>query len=168
MLEGHADLLFEDLQAPELYTFIPQDPPELIGLRKRYAFLEGGESPDGQERWLNWVAIEHETGDAIGQFQATVRPGSSTNIGYSIFPRSWRKGYAKEMCLSLIGYIFNSFDTHVIYAEIDTRNIGSIALVESLGFSKVGMTKDADFFKGSSSDEYRFDLTRAKWSGSSL
>jgi len=39
-------------------------------------------------------------------------------------------------------------------AYVDTRNKASIRLLERLGFERVDATKDADFFKGESSDEY--------------
>ena len=49
------------------------------------------------------------------------------------------------------------------YAEIDTRNIASIRLVESLGLSRVATTREADFFKGASSDEYKYAVSREDW-----
>ncbi len=41
---------------------------------------------------------------------------------------------------------------------MDIRNVASMRLVESLGFIPVGITLSADFFKGESSDEYRYEL----------
>jgi len=48
-------------------------------------------------------------------------------------------------------------------AEIDPRNVSSIALVESLGFRRIAFQKNADHFKGSSSDEYRYELGESVW-----
>lgn len=41
--------------------------------------------------------------------------------------------------------------------EIDTRNTASTRLVEALGFALVALTPNADFFKGTASDEYRYE-----------
>jgi L-amino acid N-acyltransferase YncA len=49
--------------------------------------------------------------------------------------------------------------------KIDTRNVASIALVESLGFERVAFHKDADHFKGSSSGEYRYEIEESVWAG---
>ena len=43
-------------------------------------------------------------------------------------------------------------------ALVDTRNAKSIALLERLGFVRTRVIKDADFFKGASSDEYEYQL----------
>jgi RimJ/RimL family protein N-acetyltransferase len=43
-------------------------------------------------------------------------------------------------------------------AEMDTRNAASISLAEVLGFERVGTTLGADHFKGSVSDEHRYEL----------
>jgi ribosomal-protein-alanine N-acetyltransferase len=44
------------------------------------------------------------------------------------------------------------------YADIDTRNTPSIALVERLGFHRAETKLEADFFKGTRSDEYIYRL----------
>jgi hypothetical protein len=58
---------------------------------------------------------------------------------------------------------YEGYRVGVVAAEIDTRNVASIALVESLGFSRVAFEKGADHFKGSSSDEYRYELSEGVW-----
>ncbi|HYO94278.1 MAG TPA: GNAT family protein [Polyangiaceae bacterium] len=41
------------------------------------------------------------------------------------------------------------------------RNLASIKLAEKLGFSRMGLKRDADYFKGSTSHEYRYELSRS-------
>ncbi|MDQ2828084.1 MAG: GNAT family N-acetyltransferase [Chloroflexota bacterium] len=60
---SHAATLYAALQSPELYTFIPQDPPPSPhGLEARYAALSTRRSSDGREAWLNWVMRQRATG----------------------------------------------------------------------------------------------------------
>ena len=54
-------------------------------------------------------------------------------------------------------------DPDALFAEIDTRNVGSVRLVESLGLTRIATTQDADFFKGASSDEYKYSVSREDW-----
>ena len=78
----------------------------------------------------------HETNTPIGTFQATIPKNGNAMLGYTIFRQFWRRGFAKEMSSDLITHIFNQYQPKEIFAEIDSRNIASIKLVESLGFKK--------------------------------
>ena len=64
---------------------------------------------------------------------------------------------------AMLHYLFDVHSLPSVYAEIDTRNIASIRLVESLGLSRVATTREADFFKGASSDEYKYAVSREDW-----
>ena len=77
-----------------------------------------------------------------------------------VFPTFWRMGYAKEGCRRVIDLMFEECQVTVIAALIDTRNVPSIRLIESLGFSRVGTVEGADFFKGADSDEYQYEYKR--------
>ena len=161
--EQHAGLVYAQQLNADLYTYIPQDPLEISELKRRYTFLQNGISPDGSEYWLNWVAFMHETNTPIGTFQATIPKNGNAMLGYTIFRQFWRRGFAKEMSSGLITYIFNQYQPKEVFAEIDSRNIASIKLVESLGFNKVKFQKNVDFFKGESSDEFTYTLTDKEW-----
>jgi [ribosomal protein S5]-alanine N-acetyltransferase len=74
-----------------------------------------------------------------------------------------RRGFAAEACGRLLEHLFQDYRMDVVAAEIDTRNVASIALVESLGFERVAFLEDADNFKGSSSEEYRYEIAESIW-----
>ena len=63
------------------------------------------------------------------------------------------------MARCVLPHIFRTYDSPAIFAEIDTRNIPSIHLVERLGFTRVAYIPHADEFKGNVSNEYRYRLT---------
>lgn len=156
----HADFLYWPLQDERLYKFIPADPPEsLEKLRERYAYLEPGRSPDSGEAWLNWTLFLH-SGHVVGTFQATVPSDGPALIAYTIFVNDWRRGFATEAGAALIQLLFRNFESPSIEALVDTRNMPSIQLLEKLGFGRMATIHKADFFKGASSDEYRFELLR--------
>jgi RimJ/RimL family protein N-acetyltransferase len=162
--EDHAPLLFGALRDPQLYALMPEEAPKtLLGLRKRYAFLQRRKSPDGNEHWLNWTIFVRQTGEPAGTFQATVRDDGPSDIAYVMFKRHWRQGIASEAGTVVIDHIFERYPTPVIAANMDTRNIASIKLVERLGLTRTAFIPDADTFNGMSSDEYRYELTRAAW-----
>jgi ribosomal-protein-alanine N-acetyltransferase len=152
------------LQDEKLYRFIPQDPPApLKALTDRYDFLSSRRSPDGREAWLNWALRERSSGDYAGTLETTVYDNASAIIAYTVFVPYQRRGYAAEACGRLLEHLFDDYRVGVVAAEIDTRNAASIALVESLGLEQVGFQKDADHFKGSTSDEYRYEIRESVW-----
>lgn len=161
---AHAEMVYEALQDARIYAFIPQDPPDsLDALKRRYARLQVGASPDGAERWLNWVVFVPDGPVPVGTVQATVRPGETALIAYTIFPDHWRRGYGRTATRAVIDHVFSRLDIRSVTARIDTRNQRSIRLVEALGLVRTGAFKDADFFKGASSDEYEYAMSRGMW-----
>ncbi len=159
LLPAHAASLYECLQDERLYEFIPQDPPaSLQALEARYRALSSRRSPDGREAWLNWALLTRRFGEYAGVLEATVHENLTATIAYMIFVPYQRLGFAAEGCSRLLAHLFEDYRVSVVMAEIDTRNAASIALVESLGFERVAFHKDADPFKGTSSDEYRYEL----------
>ena len=155
---GHAERLYPMLEDMALYTFIPQEPPaSLAEVRARYRRLAGRRSPEGDEAWLNWAARLRETREYVGTFQATVRADGTALIAYMIFVPFQRRGLAREGCAALLSCLTGEWGVETVVAEIDTRNTASVALVESLGFARVATVEGADFFKGVSSDEYRYE-----------
>lgn len=168
LVTGHATALFETLQAPELYTYIPQEAPaSLEALTARFEALSGRHSPDGHEVWLNWALRQRAAGIYVGTVQATVRQDHTALLAYMIFVPFWRQGYAREGCAHVIAHLFEEYHVSRVAAEIDTRNTTSIRLVEALGFTRVGTTPGADFFKGAVSDEYRYELSASAFTDTS-
>lgn len=158
LVASHAAALYAALQVPELYTFIPQDPPPSPhGLEARYAALSTRRSSDGREEWLNWVMRQRATDAYIGTVEVTVRADCTATLAYLVVPPFWRQGYATEACTRVLAHLFDVYRVSRVAAEIDTRNAASIHLAEALGFTRVATTPKADFFKGAASDEYRYE-----------
>lgn len=154
--ESHAAELFELYSDPRMYTFIPQDPPaSLEALAARYRFLEARQSPDGAEQWLNWVVRLKSTKACVGCVQITVSQDGRAQLAYDIGVPYWRQGYATEACSRVIEALL-AHGVGDVWAELDTRNTASIRLLERLGFQRGALKRNADFFKGSTSDEWTF------------
>jgi len=143
-----------------LYRYIPQEPPtDLTALAGIFERLETRASPDGQERWMNWVVRLKPHGDCLGRVQVTIRADGSAYLAYEIGAAHWEKGFATEACQRIVRALFDDFRVVQIVAEVDTRNAASIRLLERLGFERAELRKAADFFKGESSDEFRYVLS---------
>jgi ribosomal-protein-alanine N-acetyltransferase len=159
----HARHLFSALSDTRIYTFIPQDPPaSLLALENRYQQLESRKSPAGDEAWLNWAIRLKQPDKYIGTVQATVRQDQSSLLAYELSADFWGNGYATESCARVIESLFADYGVVEIIAEVDTRNAASCRLLERLSFEKVWTRVGADFFKGESSDEHTYKLSRQR------
>ena len=159
LLLRHAAALYGILRDPRIYRYIPQEPPEALeALEQRYQMLESRRSPQGDEAWLNWAIRLKEAPRYVGRVEASVLPDGTAQIAYELSPGFWGAGYATEACRRVLSLLFSGYRVGEVTAEVDTRNGASISLLERLGFERVGYQAEADYFKGSPSDEYTYRL----------
>lgn len=106
----HADELVAVLDDVRLYHFTGGEAVGLEELRQRYERWSRRVSPDGTERWLNWVILRREDARALGTVQATV----VTDDGRLIADVAWivgvahqGQGYASESAEALIAWLYD-------------------------------------------------------------
>lgn len=163
LVEAHATELFEPLCDPKLYEFIPTNPPESMSwLADRYERLSLRTSPDGNEQWLNWVIRVKDSRVPVGTVEVTIRQDETALLAYTVFASEWGMGYAREACGCVVRELFQNGHVKEFIAHVDTRNVRSIRLLESLKFSLVDTIVGADKFKGSVSDEFVFSFRNTK------
>jgi [ribosomal protein S5]-alanine N-acetyltransferase len=152
LIAAHAKDLFALLRDERLYRYEAAEPPASIEeLEVRCALLEKRRSPDGSEQWLNWVVRLHD-GTVVGRMQATIR-ADHTLIGYDIFVPYWRNGYGKEACAAMLDFLEHESGVTTIRATVDTENVASIRLLESLGFART-WTGPSDDMPGHTDHQY--------------
>lgn len=130
---AHASELFAVLSDPRLYTYLDDQPPsDEASLRARLSGLEARRSPDGSERWLNWVVRAGEP--LVGYVQATVFPDLTASIGYVISADHWRRGYGRAAVSAMLAELAEFYAVTHATATIDRHNESSQGLLLSLGF----------------------------------
>lgn len=131
---AHAPELFAVLSDPQLYTYLDDQPPlDEASLRARLLRLEARQSPDGTERWLNWVV--RAGGLLVGYVQATVTSDGMASIGYVISADHWRRGYGRAAVSAMLAELAEFHAVTHATATIDHLNEGSRRLLLSLGFA---------------------------------
>ncbi|MBA2753015.1 MAG: GNAT family N-acetyltransferase [Chloroflexia bacterium] len=159
LVPAHATETFGPLGDERLYRFIPGNPPaNLAALEARYGLLSGRRSPDDTQGWLNWVMRRRDSGEPVGTLEATVYPDRSSSIAYVVFVRHQRRGLATEGVARMVEHLVVDHGITLLVAEVDTRNAASVGLLDRLRFSRVATVRDADHFKGTPSDEFRYEL----------
>lgn len=154
--EDHTDPLWELFRDPELHRFTPFEPISRDKLRERCSRWSKRRSPDGKELWLNWIARLSSTEEAVGHFQVGINQDGVATIGYLLARRYQNQGLSTETLEAIFSYLTNTLGVREVKAWSDTRNLASHRLAKKLGMLQIELIKDADFFKGASSDEFVF------------
>ena len=154
--EHHAEELCEFFQDRELHTFVPFEAPTLEEQRARCARWEKRRSPDGTETWLNWAARDRATGKLAAHLQVGIQGEGIATIGYVVARSFQRLGLATEAMEAIFVLLRDRFSVREVKAWSDSRNHASHQLAQKLGMVQVEFIKDADFFKGTTSDEFVF------------
>jgi RimJ/RimL family protein N-acetyltransferase len=125
--------MFIVLSDPAIYEFENQAPVSVEWLRNRFAKLESRLSPDGQQRWLNWV-IRLPKGELIGYVQATIFPDDRADLAVVLASAYWGQGLAKCAVKTMMDELITAFQVQHFTVVLKERNFRSRRLWESLGF----------------------------------
>lgn len=135
----HAAEMFPLLSDPRIYEHLSFGPPATLAeLEERYERQKSGVSPDGTERWLNWIVRSLDDGGACAGFvQATLHHGDTGEFGYIFGPAFWGRGLAFEACTTVLAEMRGDFSSQTLFATVDRLNARSVALLARLGFHRI-------------------------------
>ena len=87
-------------------------------------------------------------------------------MGYAVHPTMRRQGVGTSTASLALHYAFGALGVHRVQATCDPLNIGSVRILESLGFSREGTTREnvrlADRFR----DSHVYGLLEDEWPAS--
>jgi len=155
---GHGALLFDVLRADSVYEFIDERPPESVAqLERRHAYMLDPDSPPDDQRWLNWLVVEHrpeaerspDRRRVVGTVQATIHLHGHLDdrmavVAYILAPDRWGRGIASQAVKLMLEKLINDHGVSLARANIDGGNRRSIALVDRLGFKPSDQSPDRD------------------------
>ena len=84
----------------------------------------------------------------------------SAAMGYCLAESAWGRGYATEAARAVLDWAFATLDLNRVQAETDTRNAGSIRVLEKLGFVREGTLREDCVVNGDVSDSHVYGLLR--------
>lgn len=117
------------------------------------------------ERYQNkigifWAIIDKKEKQFIGDFAFwnISRENHRAEIGYTLKPEFWNKGYMTETLTCLINFGFNDLNLHSFEAEINPKNQNSEKALVKMGFQKEAYFKENRYFKGEYLDSEIYSL----------
>jgi len=143
---GHADELAPVLDDPALHEFIGGAPVPVAALRERYARLAGGRSPDGSQRWLNWVLRLRETGRPVGTVQATVTEQDgvlTAEVAWVVAVPFQGRGLATEAARAMVAEL-RAAGADVVIAHVHPDHTASGAVARSVGLAATDVRVDGE------------------------
>jgi len=84
-------------------------------------------------------------------------------IGITISHREQKKGYAEEVLIGVLTFLFDSKEIHRVVEIVDAENIASINLLRRTGFKQEGHFIENVFFKGKWGSEMQFAMLKREW-----
>ena len=131
----HAAAMVHVLADQSLYEYIGGEPPTLAQLQSRYAGQVAGMSPDGSERWLNWIVKHRESDSLVGFVQATMADdehGTAAEVAWVINPKYQGRGLASEATRAMILWLRSRGITRIA-ASIHPEHEASSGVARRVG-----------------------------------
>lgn len=115
-----------------------------------------------QKRGLFWAIIEKSSQSFLGDFvfRKIDSKNSRAEIGYTLKPEFWGKGFMKEAMTEIINFGFNQFNLHSIEANINPENDNSRGILKKMGFQKEAYFRENYFFNGNYLDSEIYSLLK--------
>jgi len=133
---------------PEQWRRMAMEPEEFADgtLRVQRYFEHRG--PETGRRLFVYVAHERSLGALIGQVSLARAHPALASLGFSVATEYWSKGYAAEMAIRLIEFGFDEIGLHRISADVAIENETSKRVLEKIGMTYEGTTRDCIWAQG--------------------
>lgn len=115
-------------------------------------------------RWFQFIIIESNSTVIIGDIGVHFIDNKQVEIGCTLAKNKHGEGLATEALRSVVDHLFCKLNKHRVTASIDPRNLGSIRLVERLGFRKEAHFKESLFIDGEWVDDIIYAILKREWS----
>ena len=86
-------------------------------------------------------------------------------IGYTLHPDYWGRGYVPEAARALIDLAFKELNLHKIELSCFGYNLQSQRVAEKLGFTLEARIRDRKDAQGNRCDDLRYGLLKSEWEG---
>lgn len=112
-----------------------------------------------------WAIIEKSTNKFIGDFAffKIDNKNSRAEIGYTLKPEFWGKGFMKEAMLTIFNFGFRDLNLHSLEANINPENDNSRAILRKMRFQKEAYFKENYYYNGDYLDSEIYSLLTSEF-----
>lgn len=115
--------------------------------------------------WVQYGIENMETKQLIGDCAIKLDQYDTriAEIGITISNFEQKKGFAKEVLLGILSFLFDKKEIHRVVEIVDAENIASVNLLKSTGFKQEGHFIENIFFKGKWGSEFQYAMLKREW-----
>ena len=115
--------------------------------------------------WVQYGIENSETKQLIGDCAIKLDQYDTriAEIGITISHLEQKKGYAKEVLIGVLIFLFDTKEIHRVVEIVDAENTASINLLKSTGFKQEGHFIENIFFKGRWGSEFQYAMLKREW-----
>lgn len=142
----------------EVMTYMDSDKHHDIETSE--AFIKKNLETYNKKSGFFWVITAAETGKFMGDIilHRIDRTNARAEIGYTLHPDFWGRGYMKEAMSAVISFAFKDLGLHSIEANINPANNTSRAILLKMGFLKEAYFRENYYYNGKFLDSEIYSL----------
>lgn len=161
LTESDMDFIFEMFSRDETNSFVADDPVK--SMDEARDLYENFITPKPHLFRLGLFLKEngHPIG-TIGLYGIKMEDFRAV-MGFDLLREYWGWGYMTEAGKALIDYAFTELGLNRIQASADADNARSIATIGRMGFTREGVMRQKDFYKGAFHDDVVFSILKMEW-----
>ncbi|MFW9909832.1 MAG: GNAT family N-acetyltransferase [Candidatus Thorarchaeota archaeon] len=163
LLESDTEQWHRNLSDFDVAGLIGMDPLQNVADTKEFIirFSNRYEKDIG----MAWAITLKNNGTFIGtcSYEHIDKHNFSGEIGFDLLKEYWGQGYMIESLRPVIEYGFAICKLNRIEAHTAAINKASRNLLERLGFSLDGISRESTFFRGEFRDDCLYSLLRREW-----
>ena len=112
-----------------------------------------------------WAIIEKSTNKFMGDFAffKIDNKNSRTEIGYTLKPEFWGKGFMQEAMFNIFNFGFNDLNLHSLEANINPENNNSRTILTKMGFQKEAYFRENYYYNGAYLDSEIYSLLKSEF-----
>lgn len=142
----HAEEMAVVLDDPALHEFIGGEPATVEQLQRQYSGQVPGRSPDGSQRWFNWVLRRRCDRRAVGTVQATVSREDqllTAEVAWVVGTAHQGRGYAKESAAAMVTWL-RRCGIEAVVAHVHPEHPASQAVARAVGLHPTATLVDGE------------------------
>lgn len=118
-------------------------------------FLNTEHTPSDRKVWAIELKSENKF---IGLCAFLKNNENEDEIGYRLREKYWRKGFGTEVTVGLLKYGFDQMKMDKITADVDTRNLNSVKILEKFMIAKKEFFNESD-----NCTDRRYEIIKNNW-----
>ena len=137
-----ADVFFSINANPDVVRFIR--PPKTREESDRF-LQEAIRYSELNPLYGRWAIVSREGQAFLGTFVVIpIENSERMQLGYAFLPEYWGRGYATEITVAGLHYVFQKTELTVIYAVVQKDNLSSLKVLQKAGFAHAHDYVEAD------------------------